>query len=137
MRKYLYVAFYFCLRIMQLVTYLTQIICHEKLFIRILMINLKRTNRLIFTIIATYVELLKNYELSNILFVPMPSRRSLSTIRVIHFISNPVICRKSTLNVSIFSCIVAFFFDISSRNVFIRAIVKPVLVLDNLLSNIQ
>lgn len=55
MRKYLYAAFYFRIRIMQLITNLTQIIRHEKLFIRILMINLKRTNRLVFTIIAIYI----------------------------------------------------------------------------------
>lgn len=103
------------------------------------MVNLKRTDRKISSMLHCdgLCFLFQSYELCNILCVPIPSRKSLRIIRVIHFISNPVICRKSALNASTFCCIVALFFEISSRNAFTRAIVNPVLVWDNLFFNNQ
>lgn len=79
----------------------------------------------------------KLYELCNILCLPMPSRKSLRMIRITHFTSNPVICRKSTLNISSFCCRVTFFPEMPSRNALIRAIVNPVPVRGNFFSNTQ
>lgn len=77
------------------------------------------------------------YELCNILCFPIPSRKSLRMIRIIHFISNPVICRRSTLNVSSFCCRVTFLSEMLSRNALIRAIVNPVPVRGNFFSSMQ